>query len=319
MRNMLCLCGGIVFAAALIWVPMRSRAGKNSSASNVTAEKVQVAATNSASESSASATGHGTAASVAAVAAAEKGPFLGFDRNIYPGDDALPILRKTFVFAGFWLGPPPGEKINTWKGKRELMKSLGFGFAALYRARAMNEVKKDAAAKQKAVIDAKAAADGAKAEGFAPNTVIFLDIEDGGRLPPTFHTYLRAWADELSRAGYRPGVYCSGIPNKTDENIRTADDIREHMHGRELVYWIYNDVCPPAPGCVTSKVPRVARGGVSYAAIFQYVQSPRRKEFTAQCAETYNADGNCYAPGDTAHSWFLDLNSANSADPSAAE
>ena len=167
--------------------------------------------------------------------------------------------------------------------------------------------------------DAKAAADGAKAEGFAPNTVIFLDIEDGGRLPPAFHTYLRAWADELSRAGYRPGVYCSGIPNKTDENVRTADDIKEHMHGRELVYWIYNDVCPPAPGCVTAKVPRVARGGVSYAAIFQYVQSPRRKEYTAQCAETYNADGNCYAPGDTAHSWFLDLNSANSADPSSAE
>ncbi len=142
----------------------------------------------------------------------------------------MPILRKTFAYAGFWVGPPPGEKINTWKGKRELMKSLGYGFAVLYRARALNEVKKDAAAKQKAVIDAKAAAEGAKSEGFAPNTVIFLDIEDGGRLPPTFHTYLRAWADELSRAGYRPGVYCSAIPNKTDENIRTADDIRE-PHG----------------------------------------------------------------------------------------
>ena len=231
----------------------------------------------------------------------------------------MPILRKTFAYAGFWVGPPPGEKINTWKGKRELMKSLGYGFAVLYRARALNEVKKDAAAKQKAVIDAKAAAEGAKSEGFAPNTVIFLDIEDGGRLPPTFHTYLRAWADELSRAGYRPGVYCSAIPNKTDENIRTADDIREHMHERELVYWVYNDVCPPAPGCVAAKTPPVANGGVPYAAMWQYVQSPRRKEFTAKCASTYNADGNCYAPGDTAHAWFLDLNSANSADPSSAE
>lgn len=304
MRTLVVACIAIVAVAAMVWIPMRSHSRK------VSADGV--AASSDAAISKA-------APLAPATPAAEKGPFLGFDRNIYPGDDALPILRKTFAFAGFWLGPPPGEKINTWKGKRELMKSLGFGFAALYRARAINEVKKDTAARQKALIDAKAAADGAKSEGFAPNTVIFLDIEDGGRLPPTFHTYLRAWADELSRAGYRPGVYCSGIPIKTDENVRTADDIKEHMHGRDLVYWIYHDVCPPSPGCVTSKVPRVARSGVSYAAIFQYVQSPRRKEYTAECAGTYPADGNCYAPGDTAHSWFLDLNSANSADPSSAE
>jgi Domain of unknown function (DUF1906) len=305
MRKVLYLCGAGVIVAALLWIPVRSRIHSES----VSADAMKPASANGVAESVGS----------SATAAAEKGPFLGFDRNIYPGDDAMPILRKTFSYAGFWVGPPPGEKINTWKGKRELMKSLGFGFAVLYRARPLNEVKKDAAAKQKAVIDAKAAAEGAKSEGFAPNTVIFLDIEDGGRLPPTFHTYLRAWADELSRAGYRPGVYCSGIPNNTDENIRTADDIKNHMGERELAYWIYNDVCPPAPGCVASKTPRVARGGVSYAAIFQYVQSPRRKEYTTQCAETYNADGNCYAPGDTAHAWFLDLNSANSADPSSAE
>ena len=27
--------------------------------------------------------------------------YLGFDRNIYPGDDALPILRKTFAFSSY--------------------------------------------------------------------------------------------------------------------------------------------------------------------------------------------------------------------------
>ena len=27
--------------------------------------------------------------------------YLGFDLNTYPGDDALPILRKTFSFAGY--------------------------------------------------------------------------------------------------------------------------------------------------------------------------------------------------------------------------
>jgi hypothetical protein len=305
MRTLVLFGGVIVAIAAVVWMPMRSRSRQISASASVVGAE--------------SAASTAAVAPASAAAAEDEGPFLGFDRNIYPGDDALPILRKTFAYAGFWVGPPPGEKINTWKGKRELMKSLGFGFAVLYRARAFNEVKKDVAAKQKAVIDAKAAAEGAKAEGFAANTVIFLDIEDGGRLPPTFHNYLRAWADELSRAGYRPGVYCSAIPIKTDENVRTSDDIRSHMGGRELVYWVYNDVCPPSPGCVASKTPHVRGGGVPYAAMWQYVQSPRRKEFTAKCAATYNADGNCYAAGDTARAWFLDLNSAKSADPSSAE
>jgi hypothetical protein len=248
--------------------------------------------------------------------------YLGFDRNVYPGDDALPALRKSFVFAGYWLSPPPGEKINTWGGKRRLLQSQGFGFAALYRARQANEVKKDPQARQKGILDARNAAASAKAEGFAPRTIIFLDIEDGGRLPPAFHTYLRAWTDELNHAGYRPGVYCSAIP--VDEGrgvtIITADDIRHHIGDRELVFWVYNDVCPPAPGCGTPQnPPPVSAGGVSYAAIWQFVQSPRRKEYTAHCASTYNADGNCYAPEDRAHAWFLDVNSAMSADPSSTD
>src|SRR5271170_876928 len=205
--------------------------------------------------------------------------YLGFDRNVYPGDDALPILRKTFVFAGYWLGPPPGEKINTWRGKRALLQSQGFGFAALYRARQANEVKKDATAREKGILDARNAAASAKSEGFALHTIIFLDIEDGGRLSPSFHVYLRAWADELNRAGYRPGVYCSAIP--VDEGrgvtILTSDDIRHHIGDRELIYWVYNDVCPPSPGCgAPQNPPPVSAGGVPYATIWQFVQSPRR-------------------------------------------
>jgi Domain of unknown function (DUF1906) len=247
--------------------------------------------------------------------------YLGFDRNVYPGDDALPILRRTFAFSGYWLGPPPGEKINTWQGKRSLMQSHGFGFAALYRARQASELKKDTQARQKALVDAHNAATAAKAEGFAPRTIIFLDIEDGGRLSPGFHVYLRAWADELHHSGYRPGVYCSAIP--VDEGhgvtILTSDDIRNHMGSRELVYWVYNDVCPPAPGCGAPRnPPPVSAAGVPYAAIWQFVQSPRRKEYTAKCASTYHTDGNCYAPGDSAHAWYLDVNSATTADPSSA-
>jgi hypothetical protein len=245
--------------------------------------------------------------------------YLGFDRNIYPGDDALPILRKTFSFASYWLSAPPGEKVNTWRGKRELLRSHGFGFAVLYRARQSGEIKTETVAKQKGVLDARNAAASAKREGFAAQTTIFLDIEEGGRLPATYHEYLRAWTDELARSGYRAGVYCSGIP--VDEGggvtIITAADIRNNIGARDLVYWVYNVVCPPSPGCgAPQNPPPVFASGLSYAAVWQFAQSPRRKEFTERCAATYHTNGNCYAPGDTTHAWFLDVNTANSPDPS---
>ena len=246
--------------------------------------------------------------------------YLGFDRNIYPGDDALPILRKTFAFSSYWLSPPPGEKINTWSGKRELLRSQGFGFAVLFRGRESRELKTAAQAAQKSALDARDAAASAEAQGFAKGTVIFLDIEEGGRLSATYHAYLRDWADRLTKSDYRPGVYCSAVPASEGQGVTilTSDDIRNNIGNRQLVYWVFNDFCPPAPGCVAPKnPPPVSASGVSYAAIWQFAQSPRRKERTARCAATYHTDGNCYAPGDTSHAWFLDVNSATSANPSA--
>src|SRR5260370_23519896 len=69
------------------------------------------------------------------------GAYLGFDLNTYPGDAALPILRKTFSFAGYWLGPPPGSKQNNWMGKRQLLFAQKFGFLLLYNGPLSAELK----------------------------------------------------------------------------------------------------------------------------------------------------------------------------------
>lgn len=245
--------------------------------------------------------------------------YLGFDRNIYPGDDAMKLLRKDFAFTSYWLSAPPGDKTNTWTGKRELLRSQGFGFLVLYRGRGSSELKKDADAKSKGARDAEEAIAVAKAEHFPAATIIFLDIEEGGRLPENYHAYLATLSEALTHAGYRAGVYCSGIPVKEEPgvSITTADDIRKHAASREITIWAFNDVCPPSPGCTFPQSPPApARSGISYASVWQFAQSPRRKERTAQCAATYHRDGNCYAPGDTAHAWFLDVNTATSPDPS---
>jgi hypothetical protein len=244
---------------------------------------------------------------------------MGFDLNTYPGDHALPILRRTFSFAGYWLSPPPSARQNTWLGKRALLREQGFGFLVLYRGPLASELKSAAQARQKGIADAAKAAAAAKREGFAAQTIIFLDIEEGGRLPPKYHAYLRAWSDSLVHAGFRPGVYCSGMPVNEGHGatIITADDIRNNAGSRDFTYWVFNDACPPSPGCaVPGNPPAPFLSGVSYAQVWQFAQSPRRKEFSARCAATYHSDGNCYAPGDADHAWFLDLNSATTADPS---
>jgi hypothetical protein len=247
--------------------------------------------------------------------------YLGFDLNIFPGKDALPALRKTFSFSGYWLSPPPEGKTNNWLGQRELLRSQGFGFLLLYRGPLSRELKNEAAAAQRGTLDARNAASVAKSEGFPAQAIIFLDIEEGGRLPAAYYAYLRAWASALTEAGYRSGAYCSGIPIKEEPGgtITTADDIRAHAPSADFAYFIFNDVCPPSPGCTyPQNPPSPAAGGIPYASVWQYAQTPRRKEFTAHCPPGYHTDGNCYAPGDTAHAWFLDVDTATSSDPSNA-
>src|SRR5271157_2359876 len=252
-------------------------------------------------------------------ATVSSGAYLGFDLNEYPGDDALPALRRTFSFTSYWLGPPPGEKRSTWLGKRALLQSQGWGFVVLFNGRESRTLRNSADARRKGTLDAQAAAQSVHREGFAKGTVIFLDIEEGGRLPAPYHKYLQAWSDNLAEAGYRAGVYCSAIP--VDEGhgarITTAQDIQAHLTPPGLAYWVYNDACPPAPGCAfPANPPPPAHSGFPAATLWQYAQSPRRKEFTAGCPANYAADGNCYAPGDAQHRWFLDANVAASPNPS---
>ena len=246
--------------------------------------------------------------------------FLGFDTNDYPGDDALPLLRKTFSFAGYWLGPPPGAKSTSWLGKRSATLAQGFGFAVLWNGRDSHNLKSATDAQEKGKADAHDAAKSARQEGFPAGTVIFLDIEEGGRLSPAYHAYVHAWIDTLAEEKFAAGVYCSAMPVNEGGgvSITTAQNLKDQLAGRKLVFWIYNDACPPAPGCgFPQKPPTPAEGGSAGATIWQYAQSPRRKAITAHCAAKYASDGNCYAPLDAGHKWFLDVDVSDSPDPSA--
>ncbi len=248
--------------------------------------------------------------------------YVGFDNNDYPGDEALPALRRHFAFAGYWLNNPPGEDHNSWQGKRDALLRNGFGFIVLENGRLEAEIKK---AKRTGITpaalgtkDAAEAVAAAKREHFPVRTIIFLDQEEGGRLTADQAAYLLAWTEAVAHSSYLPGAYASGQPvgDGPGKTITTIQDIREQVaaqHLHEIAMWVYQDACPPANGC-TMQPPSLSTSGTPDITAWQYAQSPRRKEITAACAKTYAPDGNCYAPD--LPKFTLDLSVSSSQDPS---
>jgi hypothetical protein len=260
----------------------------------------------------------GSAVCLAQITKPGRSAYLGFDRNDYPGDASLSALRHTFTFTGFWLNNPPGAKSNSWAGKRQRVRRAGFGFLVLFNGRTYAQLQGRAPAEQGAS-DGRAAVAAARREGFPPSTIIFLDQEEGGRLLQEQRLYLHAWIDTVNASGYQAGVYCSAVPFREGDGtvVITAEDIRRNAAQRKLYYWVSNDACPPSPGCMTDPPLNPANSGFPFAEVWQYAQSPRRKEMTAACANTYNNDGECYVPGISEQNKLqLDLNIATTSDPS---
>ena len=255
------------------------------------------------------------------------GSSIGFDANEYPGDDKLPQLRKQFAFTGYWLNNPPGADHNPWAGKRAVLLRNDFGFIVVFNGRLHKEiVKAQKSGKSPTAFgreDAATAAAAAKREGFPPGTIIFLDQEEGGRMLPEQAGYLLGWTEAVAATAYKPGVYASGQPAPDeDENgkhimITTIQDIRQQVTAKHLhpvAFWVAQDACPPAPGCVMQRAPSIDLSGTPNAAAWQYAQSPRRPDITKACAATYAKDGNCYPAG--LPGFEIDLSVAASPDPS---
>ena len=115
---------------------------------------------------------------------------------------------------------------------------------------------------------------------------------------PEQKAYIYAWVDGVTAAGFRAGIYCSGIPAADDGNVVTAEDIRQSAGGRQIVYWAINDACPPAPGCSFPKRTRQAPPKAALASPKSGSSRSRRsaKTLPRHCAN-YNRDGELLSAG----------------------
>lgn len=159
------------------------------------------------------------------------GRHLGFDTHTYPGDKTM-IAWKTarnapYSWVGYYL-VAPCHRDDSWSGKRQALTDMGWGLAAVYvgqqtwgrtpkpltPARLAQLTKSKSSCNADFLTAERGAADGrdaiarTTAEGFAPRSVVFLDIERMEKMPQAMRDYHRAWARTLLQDGrYLPGVY----------------------------------------------------------------------------------------------------------------
>jgi hypothetical protein len=202
-----------------------------------------VACGRSATEPDAAAAVADAAAKVAQVAAAVTGQeapladdqldgrHLGFDTHTYPGDRTMRAWKTAANAPYSWVGyylVSPCHKDASWSGKRQSLTDMGWGLAAVYvgqqswgrtpkpltakreaqLAKAKSSCNADFLTADRGAADGRDAIARAEAEGFAPRSVVFLDIERMEKMPTAMRDYYRAWARTLLRDGrYLPGVY----------------------------------------------------------------------------------------------------------------
>jgi hypothetical protein len=210
------------------------------------------------------------------------------DREVYPGDDQMKWLWKNsnLTWTGFYF--PVGGDVATklaWRGKFNLLKSQGWGVAPIYLGRQIYTKEQIAAlhkqgkkvladdplwADLNGFTDGLQAAEMARAEGMPGGTIIYLDVEAGGRnsaLPTYFLPYQAEWAKTVVQEGYRPGIYCSFM------NAQKHVDAVEQSLGRKGVWagvWAFAPLPYGGRGQHIQhnykKLPEPAPGGCGFAA-----------------------------------------------------
>lgn len=123
-------------------------------------------------------------------------------------------------------------------------------------------------------------------------------------------SYIQGWANEVwFHTNYDVGVYCS--------YYQSAAQIHTALSSIPSVrFWCWNINCGPSEGCIISgPAPNPANCGVSYAAVWQYAQSPVSSR--GNCTG-YKASGSQFVcePINDYPSLTMDLDCATSANPS---
>lgn len=151
----------------------------------------------------------------------------GFDTRVYPGAETMRVWRtdSPYRWVGYYLASPCHRE-STWAGRRMEIEQLGWGIAALYVGQQTFDglAPPDTAAgtpivcsrtlltEEQGRLDGQDALAAAAREGFAPGSVIFLNVERMQVIPDSMRTYYSTWQRELLLDGrFLPGTYAHQV------------------------------------------------------------------------------------------------------------
>jgi hypothetical protein len=201
----------------------------------------------------------------------------GFDTWRFPGEAALRAWRiaSPYRWVGYYL-PAPCHRDASWAGTRPLLERVGFGTAILYvgqqafegaepsEATAENRVlcSRTLLTTERGRADARDAIVRTAAEGFAPGSVIFLDVERMESIPPAMLAYYEAWISEVLAEGrYLPGTYAHRHNASTLFGLAQAVYLRAGRR-RSPPFWVAS-----ASGFTLRRAPRDV--GLPFADVWQ--------------------------------------------------
>jgi hypothetical protein len=154
----------------------------------------------------------------------------GFDTRDHPGEGVMErwLAESPYRWVGFYL-PAPCYTGTTWQGKRQSLRDMGWGLAVLFvgeqdwaaaaggagAVMGADPEAREAGARctrgnlslERGREDGAAAAAAAGAEGFATETVVYLDVERVEYVSDDLVAYVRGWTRGLAGTGYAPGLY----------------------------------------------------------------------------------------------------------------
>lgn len=170
-----------------------------------------------------------SAAGVASVATGAAGPAIsvhGFDCDHYPGDAPLGWLRiqAQFRVSVCYLAHEPGSPDPTWTSKVAYLRSNGWGLLPTYAGLQINSHELSAA---NGTRDGEEAATLMSDAGFAPTSIVYLDLEDGTPPSGNYLAYIKSWIAAVTAKGFTPALYCSHV---IVENVRPLTPIIWSFH-----------------------------------------------------------------------------------------
>jgi hypothetical protein len=187
--------------------------------------------------------------------------YAGFDSYGFPGADQMAWLKANtnLVWCGYYLAPAPSHGDESWMGQRAALAGAGWGLAPTYLGQQLGGPGSHVVTAAQGAIDGVDAAAKMTAEGFAPGSFVYLDLEDGPPFEPPRTGYVQAWAAAVTSAGFGAGIYCSHV---------FAGRVAAALPGARI--WAYKVATTAAHDYPGTNFPDLGPAGSGYAGAYMW-------------------------------------------------